>query len=552
MTQGPRITESVNSAYEYPLLVKHLLYTSIITSPDQEIVYRDAKRFTYRDLNGRIRRLASGLSNMGVKAGDIIAVLDWDSYRYLECYFAIPGIGAVLHCVNVRLSPEQILFTMQHAEDTVVMVHEDFVAVAAQLKDQLPSVKKWILLRETDQPMASDMTFDAEYETLLNGGTENFEFADFDENAMATLFYTTGTTGEPKGVYFSHRQLVLHTLGVCASGATMLTKGLFKADDVYMPITPMFHVHAWGLPYIATMMGVKQVYPGRYEPEMLFKLLMSEKVTFSHCVPTILQMLVTSPEVKNADLTGWKVVIGGSALPRGLADAAMNLGIDIYTGYGMSETCPILTIALPGPEHEDADRRTQLDIRTATGRPVYMVDLKIVDPDMNPQPMDGKSTGEIVVRTPWLTQGYFKAMEKGEQLWASGYLHTGDVGHMDASGYVRITDRIKDVIKTGGEWVSSLEVESLISQHPSVAEVAVVGVPDQKWGERPVATIVLTDKKSFSEAELRNFIMKFVEEGRLQKYAVPDKFMVVDGIPKTSVGKINKKQIRQQLKESQK
>jgi len=552
MTQGPRITESVNSAYEYPLLVKHLLYTSIITSPDQEIVYRDAKRFTYRDLNGRIRRLASGLSNMGVKAGDIIAVLDWDSYRYLECYFAIPGIGAVLHCVNVRLSPEQILFTMQHAEDTVVMVHEDFVAVAAQLKDQLPSVKKWILLRETDQPMASDMTFDAEYETLLNGGTENFEFADFDENAMATLFYTTGTTGEPKGVYFSHRQLVLHTLGVCASGATMLTKGLFKADDVYMPITPMFHVHAWGLPYIATMMGVKQVYPGRYEPEMLFKLLMSEKVTFSRCVPTILQMLVTSPEVKNADLTGWKVVIGGSALPRGLADAAMNLGIDIYTGYGMSETCPILTIALPGPEHEDADRRTQLDIRTATGRPVYMVDLKIVDPDMNPQPMDGKSTGEIVVRTPWLTQGYFKAMEKGEQLWASGYLHTGDVGHMDASGYVRITDRIKDVIKTGGEWVSSLEVESLISQHPSVAEVAVVGVPDQKWGERPVATIVLTDKKSFSEAELRNFIMKFVEEGRLQKYAVPDKFMVVDGIPKTSVGKINKKQIRQQLKESQK
>ena len=551
MAQGPRIIEPVKSAYEYPLLIKNLLNTSIITSPDQEIVYRDTKRFTYRDLNARIRRLASGLSNLGVKPGDIVAVLDWDSYRYLECYFAIPGLGAILHCVNVRLSPEQILFTMQHAEDSVVLVHEDFVEVAEKLKDQLPMVKKWILLQESDQPFESKMTFDAEYEAVLADGSPDFDFADFDENAMATMFYTTGTTGDPKGVYFSHRQLVLHTLGVAASVGTMTAKGLFKADDVYMPITPMFHVHAWGLPYIATMIGVKQVYPGRYEPEMLFKLLISEKVTFSHCVPTILQMLVSSPAVKNVDLTGWKVIIGGSALPRGLADAAMNLGIDIFTGYGMSETCPILTIALPTPDKADADRETQLDIRTATGRPIYMVDLKIVDPEMKPQPMDGKSTGEIVVRSPWLTQGYYKAPEKGEDLWASGYLHTGDVGHMDAAGYVRITDRIKDVIKTGGEWVSSLEVESLISQHPSVSEVAVVGVPDPKWGERPLATIVPADQNSFSDDVLRNFLMEFVEKGQLQKYAVPDKFLVVSEIPKTSVGKINKKKIRQQVKEGQ-
>ena len=549
MTEGPRIIESANSAYGYPLLIKHLLNTSIITNPDQEIVYRDTRRFTYRDLNARIRRLASGLSGMGVKAGDIIAVLDWDSYRYLECYFAIPGLGAILHCVNVRLSPEQILFTMQHAEDTVVLVHEDFVEVAEKLKDQLPLVKKWILLRETDQPIESKMTFDAEYEEVLAGGSADFEFADFDENAMATMFYTTGTTGDPKGVYFSHRQLVLHTLGVCASAGTMTTKGLFKADDVYMPITPMFHVHAWGLPYVATMMGVKQVYPGRYEPEMLFKLLISEKVTFSHCVPTILQMLVSSPAVKNVDLTGWKVIIGGSALPRGLADAALNLGIDVFTGYGMSETCPVLSLGLPTPANENADRETQLDIRTATGRPIYMVDIKIADPNMKPQPMDGKSTGEIVVRAPWLTQGYYKASEKGEELWASGYLHTGDVAHMDESGYVRITDRIKDVIKTGGEWVSSLELESIISQHPSVSEVAVVGVPDPKWGERPLATIVPADSKGFSEEALRQFLMEFVEKGQLQKYAVPDKFMVVSEIPKTSVGKIDKKQIRQQVKD---
>lgn len=549
MTDGPRIIESANSAYGYPLLIKHLLNTAIITNPDQEIVYRDAKRFTYRDLDARIRRLASGLTSMGVKPGEVIAVLDWDSYRYLECYFAIPGLGAILHCVNVRLSPEQILFTMQHAEDTVVLVHEDFAEVAEKLKDQLPMVKKWILLRETDKPLETQMTFDAEYEEVLEKGGADFEFGDFDENAMATMFYTTGTTGDPKGVYFSHRQLVLHTLGVAASAGTMTAKGLFKADDVYMPITPMFHVHAWGLPYVASMMGVKQVYPGRYEPEMLFKLLISEKVTFSHCVPTILQMLVSSPAVKNVDLTGWKVIIGGSALPRGLADASLNLGIDVFTGYGMSETCPVLSLGLPSPENENADRETQLDIRTATGRPIYMVDLKIVDPHMKPQPMDGKSTGEIVVRAPWLTQGYYKAPDRGEELWASGYLHTGDVAHMDKAGYVRITDRIKDVIKTGGEWVSSLEIESLISQHPSVSEVAVVGVSDPKWGERPLATIVPTDSEGFSEEELRRFLMGFVEKGQLQKYAVPDKFMVVSEIPKTSVGKIDKKLIRQQVKQ---
>ncbi|MGM0451731.1 MAG: fatty acid--CoA ligase [Thermodesulfobacteriota bacterium] len=548
MTKGPRIIEQANSAYGYPLLIKSLLHTSIVTNPDQEIVYRDTKRFTYRDLNARIRQLASGLAGMGVEAGDIVAVLDWDSYRYLESYFAIPGLGAVLHCVNVRLSPEQILFTMQHAEDTVVLVHEDFVPIVDKLKDQLPSVRKWVLMRETDQSIESATPFDAEYEEVLCKGTADFEFANFDENAMATLFYTTGTTGDPKGVYFSHRQLVLHTLGVAASAGTMTARGLFKADDVYMPITPMFHVHAWGLPFVATMMGVKQVYPGRYEPEMLFKLLISEKVTFSHCVPTILQMLVSSPAVQNVDLTGWKVIIGGSALPRGLADAAMNLGIDIFTGYGMSETCPVLSLALPTPAYEDADRQIQLDIRTATGRPIYMVDLKIVDPEMKPQPMDGKSTGELVVRSPWLTQGYYKAREKGEQLWESGYLHTGDVGHMDAAGYVRITDRIKDVIKTGGEWVSSLELESIISQHPSVAEVAVVGVPEPKWGERPLATVVPNDPESFSEQELRKFVEGYVESGQLQKYAVPDRFLAVSEIPKTSVGKINKKQIREQVK----
>lgn len=551
MIQGTRLIETTPSAYGYPLLIKQLLHTPIIYSPDQEIVYRDSKRFTYRDFYRRVKRLSSGLQTLGVKPGDMVAVFDWDSYRYLECYFGIPGLGAVMHIVNVRLSPEQILFTMNHAEDTVVLVHEDFVPLVEAIKDKLPSVRKWILMKETDKEIHTTVPFECEYEELLAKGTEDFEFPDFDENTQASLSYTTGTTGDPKGVYFSHRQIVLHTLGVAVATGSIFAQGRFQSNDVYMPITPMFHVHAWGIPYLATFLGMKQVYPGRYEPEMLLKLLVKEQVTFSHCVPTILQMLVGSPVVKQVDLSKWKVIIGGSALPKGLAKAAMDLGIDIYTGYGMSETCPVLTLAHLKPEKLDADPDYQLDIRTSTGLPIPLVDLKIVDPTMKSLPRDGKSTGEIVVRTPWLTQGYYKNPDKGEDLWTGGYLHTGDVAHIDADGYVRITDRIKDVIKTGGEWVSSLQLESLISQHPAVAEVAVVGVPDPKWGERPLAMVVPSSDNTdrFPVEEVRQFLQKFVDDGAISKYAIPEpeRFVVVEQIPKTSVGKMDKKVIRQRV-----
>lgn len=543
---GTRLIETAKSAYTYPLLIKQLLHTPIIYSPNQEIVYRDTKRFTYTQFYSRTKKLATGLMAIGVKPGDMVAVLDWDSYRYLEGYFAIPGIGAVLHCINIRLAADQVLFTMRHAEDAFVLVHEDFIPLMEAIKDQLPTVKKWVLLRETDREIKTTLPFDCEYEELLAKGTDDFIFPDFDENSQATLFYTTGTTGDPKGVFFSHRQLVLHTLGMLVGTASVTTKPLAQSGDVYMPITPMFHVHAWGVPYAATVMGVKQVYPGRYEPEMLLKLLIKEKVTFSHCVPTILQMLVSSPVAKQVDLRGWKVIIGGSALPRGLAKAAMELGIDIYTGYGMSETCPLLTLTNIKPGDVGADVERQLDIRTSTGLPVPLVDLQIWDAQGQPQPHDGKSTGEIVVRTPWLTQSYFKSPEKGEDLWFGGYLHTGDVAAMDPEGYVKITDRIKDVIKTGGEWVSSLEMESLISQHPAVAEVAVVGVPDPKWGERPMALVVAAAgaKDNFPVADVKAFLMTFVDSGTISKYAIPDQIKVVDQIPKTSVGKINKRVIR--------
>jgi fatty-acyl-CoA synthase len=548
MSKQVQIVERAPEAYAYPLLIKQLLHTPLIYSPDQEIVYRDQMRMTYRDLYRRINQLANVLTNLGVGPGDTVAVLDWDSHRYLEAFFAVPMIGAILHTVNVRLSPEQILWTMNHAEDLVVLSHQEFLPILESVQGQLTTVKKFVAIKEGDLP-ATTLPLAGEYEELLAAAPVTFDFPDFDENAKATTFYTTGTTGDPKGVFFSHRQLVLHTLAMAVSIGSFAAPARFRSDDVYMPITPMFHVHAWGVPYVATMLGVKQVYPGRYEPPMLLKLLVTEKVTFSHCVPTILHMLLTAEAAKSVDLSKWKVIIGGSALPRGLARAAMQRGIDLYTGYGMSETCPILTLAMVKPDKLDADLEYQLDIRTKTGLPIPLVDLKVVDPQFQDVPHDGRSAGEVVVRTPWLTQSYFKSPEKGAELWKNGYLHTGDIANIDAEGYLKITDRLKDVIKTGGEWISSLDLESLISQHQAVSEVAVVGVPDDKWGERPLATVVARPEfvGKLQGEEVRQFLMRFVEDGTASKWAIPDTILVVDSIPKTSVGKIDKKVIRANL-----
>ncbi|MBI5570468.1 MAG: fatty acid--CoA ligase [Desulfomonile tiedjei] len=550
MAKSPRIIEVSPSAYTYPLIVKQLLHTPMAYAPDQEIVYRDQLRYTYRDLSNRINRLASALQAQGVGPGDTVAVLDWDSHRYLECFFAIPMMGAILHTVNIRLSPDQMLFTMNHAEDDVVLVHEDFLPVLESLSGRLDTVKKYIVLSDRGEKPSTTLPLAGEYEDLLAQASDSFDFPELDENTQATTFYTTGTTGDPKGVFYSHRQLVLHTLGGAMGIGSYVGPGRFQSSDVYMPITPMFHVHAWGVPFVATLLGAKQVYPGRYEPTMLLKLLVKEKVTFSHCVPTILHMILTSPAAKDVDLSGWKVIIGGSALARGLAKAAMERGIEIFAGYGMSETCPILTLANLKPHMLEWDMERQLDINTLTGLPIPLVNLQVVDVVTGkPVPPDNKTPGEIVVRSPWLTQGYFKTPDKSEDLWAGGWLHTGDIACLRPDGYVRITDRLKDVIKTGGEWISSLLLESLISQHPAVSEVAVVGVPDDKWGERPLAMVVpkAGADGDISADSVRSFLGRFVDDGTISKWAVPDTILVVDQIPKTSVGKIDKKVIKKDL-----
>jgi len=530
------------SAYDYPLLIKNLLRAPVASNPDQEIVYRGTVRLTYRQLMERIRRLASALVSMGIKPGDTVAVMDWDSHRYLECFFAVPMIGAVLHTINVRLSSEQLVYTINHAEDKLIIVNSEFLPILDQIHGRMDTVSKLVLIDESETLPTS--RFEGEYEYLLAAATPMAEFPDFDENTRATTFYSTGTTGMPKGVYFSHRQLVLHALGTIASLGTAVSQGRFHREDVYMPLTPMFHVHAWGIPYVATMLGVKQVYPGKYIPETLLKLLVQEKVTFSHCVPTILNMLLSSPAAANVDLSHWKVLIGGAALPRSVAIAALKRGIDVAVGYGLSETGPVLTISQLSTEQLKLGLEEQAELRCRTGSPFAMVDVKVVDENGAEVPRDDSTAGEIVVRAPWLSQGYLKDETNSERLWAGGWLHTQDVASRNAAGSIRITDRLKDIIKVGGEWISSLSVEDALSTHPAVAESAVIGQPDLNWGEVPLALVVLKKDQSATPGELATHVKSYADSGVLPREAFLVKVKFVDAIDKTSVGKINKVALR--------
>ena len=391
-----------------------------------------------------------------------------------------------------------------------------------------------------------------EYEALLKDAAPDYEFPDFDENTWATTFYTTGTTGNPKGVYFSHRQLFMHTMCLLTYLIGYEALPFRSRTDVYMPITPMFHVHAWGFPFLATLLSAKQVYPGKYEPEMLLKLLVTEKVTLSHCVPTILNMLVSNPAAQKFrdTLSKWSVLIGGSALTKGLAKMAMDLGINVSSGYGMSETAPILSVVYLNEEERKLSPDQQIDLRVRAGRIAPFVDARLMDDNGNFLPHDGHAIGEIVARTPWSTQGYFNDPERGTELWKGGWLHTGDVATITPDHWIIVSDRTKDVIKTGGEWVSSLDMEDALSQVEGVAESAVVGLPDDRWGERPHALIVQKPGFQLTAESIKKGLQERVERGELHKWYVPDQILIVTDIPKTSVGKIDKKRIRSEMKEA--
>ena len=537
-----------NSFYNYPLLIKQLLISPLSSNPEQEIVDNENQRYDYKRLNANIHTLANALREIGIKKGDTIGVMAWDTIRYLEFFFTIPMMGAILHTINIRLSEQQILYTINHADDDILIVHNDFIQVIDKIRKKISRPIKIILLNSNKYNLSDNNTY--LYKDLIKNKKLKFKFDDFDENTTATKFYTTGTTGDPKGVSYSHRQLVIHTLGFIAGSSVSNYSHRLHNEDVYMPLTPMFHVHGWGFPYMATLLGVKQVYPGRYEPKRLLDLIKQEKVTFSHCVPTILQMLLNENKKLNYDLSKLKLIIGGSAMSKSLAEEAQSQGVNVVSAYGMSETCPFLTIAQMPSEARISSQKELIKMRTKTGKPGPLVDLRIVDENFKDVIRDNNSTGEIVVRAPWLTNGYIKDEKASKELWKGGYLHTGDVGYIDDTGSLIITDRIKDIIKSGGEWISSLQIEDIVSKCKGVKEVAAIGIKDVKWGERPIIIVAKIARENTEDINkrIRERISNEIKKGLLSKWAMPDKIEYVKEIEKTSVGKVNKKLLREKYK----
>ncbi len=529
-----RYANPTAETHAQPLTIGNLLNSTDRRDADQVIVYRDQKRLTYTDLRDRIGRLATTLEAAGAEAGSTIAVLDWDSHRYLECFFAVPMIGAVLQTANIRLASSQLLYTLNHAKAEILLVHRDFWPVIEAIREELSHVRSIIAISDGDAGEIPAWCI-GEYEALIQSNRPRVTFIEVDENALATTFYTSGTTGLPKGVCFSHRQIVLHTLASVAAFASAAGPG-FRRDDVYMPLTPMFHVHAWGFPFAATMLGMKQVYPGKYEAERLLQLRRDEGATFSHCVPTVLQMVIETAIAAGERLDGWQILIGGSALTPSLYEKATSQGAYVTTGYGMSETCPMISVNWHGDEPYDSTRG---------GLPIPLVQAKIVDPDNNTLPDDDEALGELVLRSPWLTPCYVDNEPASEALWRGGWMHTQDVASISPSGSIQIRDRLKDVIKSGGEWICSLSLEQIIAAHPDVAEVAVVGVPDPVWQERPVAVIVPREAEKAPTLEaICKTLDTAVVSGEISRYAVIDKLICLDALPLTSTGKIDKKALR--------
>ncbi len=540
------LPEKVPRRPGYELTLRRIYDRALYLFPDMEIVYRTARgveRYTFRDAAERMQALARALEALGVKGLDRVATLDWNTHWHYEAYFAVPMMGAVLHPVNVRLAPSEIAYVMNHAEDKVLIVHSDFLKLAEAVVPKVKSIEHVIVVDSDEVPGHVGGAKAHSYEDLVREYSGGYDWPELDEDRPAAMGYTSGTTGLPKGAYHSHRMIVLHAL----SGALQLaTLGPYKvtSEDAVIHIVPMFHVYSWGIPYIATLLGIKQVFPNRLDPKVLLELIVKEKVTFTAGVPTILYMLLTAPESEKYDLSGLLFISGGQALPRGLAEAARKRGIKVMAGYGMTETAPILTLATVPPKHRDKE-----ELLISPGFPIPLVDLMVADPEtLKPVPRDGKTMGEIVVRAPWVTPEYYKDPEKTEKAWRGGWFHTGDIAVWTPEGAVIIVDRDKDVIKSGGEWISSVRLEDAISTHPGVAQVAVIGAKHEKWGERPVALIVPRKgwEDKITTEDIREFLMKnYVETGKIPKWWLPDKVIVVEDLPKTSVGKINKRALRE-------
>ncbi len=533
---------------EMPLLISSILQHAARHHGDTEVVSRriegDIHRYTYLDCERRARRLADALTKSGVAMGDRVATLAWNGYRHMELYYAVGGMGAVIHTINPRLHPEQIAWIVNHAGDRHLAFDITFLPIVEAIAPLCPGVESWIAMIDPDrQPVSDKIGSLVNFERLLKSGSPDWVWPEFDERSAVGLCYTSGTTGNPKGALYSHRSSVLHAFGAALPDAMGAS-----ARDVILPVVPMFHVNAWGLPYVAPLVGAKLVFPGaQLDGASIYELFETEKVTYSAGVPTVWLGLLAHVKQKGARFsTLERTVIGGSACPPAMIRTFRDdYGVDVIHAWGMTEMSPLGTLARLQNRHLDLPPEQQQKILEKQGHVIFGVDMKIVNDEGEALAWDGSSLGDLLVRGPWVVREYFKG-EGGDPLrydaQGRGWFPTGDVATIDPQGYMQITDRSKDVIKSGGEWISSIDLENLAIAHPAVANAAVIGVPHPKWDERPLLIVVKRAGVELTRDELLKFY-----EGKVAKWWLPDDVQFVDSIPLGATGKILKTRLREQF-----
>ncbi|HVE76817.1 MAG TPA: long-chain fatty acid--CoA ligase [Actinomycetota bacterium] len=518
---------------DYPLTIQHIFWRAEKLFPEKEVVTRTpdgVHRYTLGDFAARVRRLAGALRASGIKPGDRVGTFCWNTYQHHELYYAVPCIGAVLHTVNVRLFSEQIAYIVNHAEDRILFFDASLEEVLGPLVPELKTVEKFVRIGSASGSIEAE-----NYEEFLLQAEPVQEWPQLDENDAAGMCYTSGTTGNPKGVVYSHRSTLLHAFGLNTGSGNGL-----RESDVTLAIVPMFHAMAWGQPYTATMAGCKQVYPGPHlDPVSLLQLIAEERVTFSAGVPTIWAGVLNELGNGNYDTSSVRVLMGGgSAVPRALIEGFSNHGLTLVQGWGMTETSPVAAMSHVKKSIAEGTRDRQLDYAAKTGIILPGVEFRIVGDDGKELPWDGVAFGELQVRGPWIASSYYND-ERSPASFTEGWLRTGDVATVDELGYIQLVDRTKDLVKSGGEWISSVELEVAIMEHPRVLEAAVIAIEHSKWTERPLACVVLKPGEDLSKEEVIEFL-----EGKVAKWWLPDDVAFIDEVPKTSVGKFDKKVLR--------
>ena len=530
---------------------QQLLISSLIEHADRhhsegEIVSRrvegDIHRYTWRDVASRSRQVANALDTLKLGFSDRVATLAWNGYRHLELYFGVSGSGRVLHTLNPRLHPDQVVWIANHAEDTVLCFDMSFLPIVKAIHARCTTIKHFVAMcDEAALPADTGIPGLVSYEAWSGAQPAQYAWPDFDENSASSMCYTSGTTGNPKAALYSHRSTILHAF----SGALPDALGMSARDSI-LPVVPMFHVNAWGLPYSAAMTGAKLVFPGpAMDGKSIFELIESEKVTFAAGVPTVWQMMLGHMQAGGLKFSTLKrTVIGGSACPPAMIAAFNDVyGVEVLHAWGMTEMSPLGTVCTLKNTHLSLGNEDKMKVRLKQGRAVFGVDMKIVDPDGHELPWDGKTSGDLLVKGPWIIDQYFK-QEGGSPLVAGGWFPTGDVGTIDPQGYLQITDRSKDVIKSGGEWISSIDVENIAMAHPAVAMAACIGMRHPKWDERPIIAVVRKPGAEVSREDLLQFF-----EGKTAKFQIPDDVVFVDAIPLGATGKMQKMKLRESLKD---